>query len=124
MRVLLVLILLFPVFSEAGEVVLGGKGRVTTDGSETNNYDNLTVFIDADREHLRVDWGAATMINNEMYVQPNEYSYSKSFKNSKQLEVMFSINRTTLEYYWGVYITSADVWQSSVGNCSKIDPKI
>ncbi|MDA0706990.1 MAG: hypothetical protein O2805_10335 [Proteobacteria bacterium] len=58
-----------------------------------------------------------------MTIGANDYSYHKMLSQTT-MDRMFSVNRTTLNYTWGIFMPGPGQWWSSDGGCGRYNPKI
>jgi hypothetical protein len=79
---------------------------------------------------LQVIWGGAIVIDDELTsVEPNRYFYlrmedgsHRPGSGSTKIDRMFEINRTTLEYAFGISMKQG-YWTSD-GSCESLRPRI
>ncbi len=114
---------LFTVAASAQEIGLHCQGP-SEENSVPAGKDNLTVFIDVQRKHLKVNWDQVLVIDNPMEIDANEYSYFSLNADASKADRMFSINRTNLRYSFGIYLSGLSVFRTSEGQCRKIEQQI
>jgi len=88
----------------------------------------VTVEILRNMEWIDISFGSKKISSGTVNVKPDEYVYLHMAEMQSHAEVMFEIDRNTLEYEFGYWMPVDDTgvrrWLTSEGTCRQGKPKI
>ncbi len=122
MRIVTLLLTIFPVICFANESLLNCKGVDYVGGEKLEVPFNFTVHITSEPPHIVVAIGDTVVIDDTVNIYVNKYSYKKRLTNNA-VDTSFTMNKTTLEYSFENSFPTVSTMLWSKGVCILLKQK-